>query len=128
MAEFPGSLPDEGFFLVNRIAPLQKRVFHKIGLPEEIKPFGPFHEEGNNIAFRFLFKNTIVFKGGIVENGKPMGTLPPFINQPPPVPPEGKAFLIRGKEAEATGSPPGKAPCRDTPPQVYYQGKIITRL
>jgi hypothetical protein len=110
MAELPGSFPDEGFFFVNGVAPFQERVFNKIRLPEEIKPFGPFHQQGNNIVFRFPFKNTVVFKSGIAEDGKPMGTLAAPVHQPPIIPPQGKPFVIRGKEAKTGRSPTTKFP------------------
>jgi hypothetical protein len=100
MAEFPGSFTYEGFFPVNGVRPGKERVFDKIRLPEEIKLFRPFHEESNNVTFRFPFQNTVVFKGRIAENGKPVGTLPPLVDQPPIIPPEGKPFIIRGHEAQ----------------------------
>jgi hypothetical protein len=72
MAEFSGSLPDERFLFVNRITPFQKRVFDKIRLPEKIKLFRPFHDQDNNVAFRFPVQNTVVLKGGITQDGKPV--------------------------------------------------------
>jgi hypothetical protein len=128
MAELPGSLSDARFFLVNGVTPFQERVFHKIRLPEEIKPFRPFHEESNNVTFRFLFKNTVILKGRIAENGKPMGTPPPLVEKPLSVPPEGKALLIRRKEAEAPAVPPGKTPRRNLFTEGNGQGKIMCRL
>jgi hypothetical protein len=125
MAEFPGSLPDEGFFLVNGVTPFQERVFDKIRLPEEIELFRPFHEEGNNVTFRFLFKNTVVFKGGIPKNDKPMGTPPPLIDHSLSIPPQGKPFIIRREEAETRSGPPGKAPCRSLFTKRYLYRKIV---
>jgi hypothetical protein len=128
MTEFPGSFPDECFLLVNRITPFQEGVFVKVRLPEEVKFFRPFHEQGNDISLRFPLKNTIVFKSRIAEYRKLVGTPPPFINKPPFIPPEGKALIIRGDKTETPAIPPGKPPRWDIPPQVYYQGKIIARL
>jgi hypothetical protein len=86
MAEFSGSLPDKGFFFVNGVTPFQERVFDKIRLPEKVKAlhrravFRPFHAESDNIALRLPVQNTVVFKGGIAENGKPVGTPPPLVD------------------------------------------------
>jgi hypothetical protein len=124
MAELPGSFPNQCFLLVNGVTPFQERVFDKIGLPEEIKLFRPVHEEGNNIALRFPVKNTIVFKRHIAEDGKPMGTPPPFVHKPPSIPLQGKALIIRGKETEAGRGPPGKPPRRSLFTEGNHQGKI----
>jgi hypothetical protein len=85
MTEFPRSFPGDGFFFVNGVTSFQEGVGNKLRLAEEIKLFGSVHEEGNNIAFRFPVQNTVVFKGGIAKNGKPVGTPPPLIHQPLPV-------------------------------------------
>jgi hypothetical protein len=124
MAEFPGSLPDESFFFVDGVTPFQERVSDKIRLPEEIKVSGPFHEEGNNVTFRLLFKNTVIFKGSIPKNGKAVGTLASPVYQPLPIPPEGKPFIIRREEAKARSGPPGKAPRRSLFTEGNRQGKI----
>jgi hypothetical protein len=60
--------------------------------------FCPIHVESNNVAFRFAVKNTVVFKSGIAEYGKPVGTLTAPVQKPPPIPPEGKALVIRGNK------------------------------
>jgi hypothetical protein len=125
MTEFPSSFAYQGFFFVNSVTPFQEGDFDEIRLPEEIKVFGPFHEQGNDVSFRFPVKNTIVFKGRIAEDGKPMGTPPPFIYQSPPVSPEGKPFVIRGKEAEAPTIPPGKVPCRNLFTERNGQREIV---
>jgi hypothetical protein len=133
MAELPGSFPDDGFFLVDGVTPFQERVFNKIRLPEEIKLVSPFQQQSNNISLRFLFKNTVVFKRSIAENGKPMGMPPPLVDPPPSVPPEGKPFIIRGKEAETVSIleiavPPGKTPGGSLFTERYLYRKIIKAL
>jgi hypothetical protein len=112
----------------NGVTPSQKRVFNEIRLAEEIKMFRPFHEEGNDIAFRFPVKNTVVFKRSIIKDGKPVGTLAAPIHKSPPVPPEGKALVIRGNEAKTCPGPAGKSPRRGLIIKRYPHRKIIEAL
>jgi hypothetical protein len=128
MAELPGSFPNDGFFLINRITPFQERVFDKIRLPEEIKIFGSFHEESNDVVLRFPVQNTVVFKGSIPKNGKPVGTPPPLVDQPPSIPPQSKPFIIGRNKPETRTPPPGKPPCRNLFTEGNHTGKIPRRL
>jgi hypothetical protein len=124
MTEFPGSFPYQGFFFVNGIRPFQERVFNKIRLPEEIKVFGPVHEEGNDIVLRFPVKNTVVFKRRIPQDSKPMGTLAAPVHKSPSIPSQSKPFIIRGDKAEAGRGPPGKPPFWSLFTKGNHTGKI----
>ena len=110
MAELPRPFARQGFFFVDSVAPFQKRIFDKVRLPEEIEPLRPFHEQGNNVAFRFPLKNTVILKGRVPKDSKPVGPSPPLIDQPLSVPPEGKTLVVRGNKPQPSAVPPGKAP------------------